>query len=1041
MRNLKRIISSFLIITMIIPITVKADDDITLGLTANPNLTIGEKSDITDFEKGGVDINWTTSEPNGYLYTIFRNNKILKGNITYDESDHVIYDVDANDTANPDNPSIVGSPTYKRTSSGLLAKLNFEQNEDNGTTYSYQVKATPQQEVSYQFSGAIETFQAIANGTYEIEMYGGGSLSRDGGKTIANVHLTKGQQLYIGVGGNANTFNGGGDSGPVKIEYNGGGATHVATTNRDELKNYKNYVDEVLLVAGGAGSSGDHEDGFFGGNGGGGNQSGQDALYPNGFYGTDKSEYENAFTGGQNNSKQQYWKVKYGTGGTLENGGTQAGKFQFGTDNEQPKRYKSWYNPTVSPDWTAEYMGGNGDFGQGGNGVQSRLEKFWIDKDASSTLGYYRDYKAGAGGGGFYGGGGGCSKIVAGVDTNAGPVKKRGWKIVSGGGGGSGYIKEGITYDENLQATGVQHDCKGKTDTKNGCVHIKLISIDSGESYVAGSEVQSATVTTGIYSTYYRIDQNPDSTLTTANLNDFEPGYSGNVFYTVQQHDTYLHLSNVDKAGNISDTIHYKYGDLYKIDYNLNGGTEVKKNPTMYSNEDDDILLNKPEKEGYVFIGWTGSNGDEPQREMTIYTKTTSQDLTFTANWAKVMTTKLSIAGNHLYSKNAKTYYIKQSIPYTLSSTGYTLEEDKNSSPINDDFTVNINRLRIKRNSSEILKYKNLLSIDKTISTGMEELNNLSCISINNKDNTRADKKMTSNMILQIDEDNICIDAYPQAYIDNNIVKDHSPDFEEAKKLTITSDGLSPIISTQTDKKSYEVITITDKQSDDNLGSGVNQVKTKIYLVPRNYVFDKTTIDSEYNLLGEDSIFTQNSLITKKETINELIFDIAYDFTLKEVGEVIQRQKMDYIIITEDNVGNEAIYREHVDLDVGVDARITNVRNINTPAKSETFKSGETGYVIITFTGTPDKLIVEFPSTITKYRPDLAHIEVDIKNPLEPVKIYFTINKNAPETSGYKDIHVTALDTIDNKEAHDTVNFKVENRVKDEIYTRIRLNE
>ena len=47
-----------------------------------------------------------------------------------------------------------------------------------------------------------------------------------------------------------------------------------------------------------------------------------------------------------------------------------------------------------------------------------------------------------------------------------------------------------------------------------------------------------------------------------------------------------------------------------------------------------DITLDNPTKEGYTFIGWTGSNGDTPELTVKI-PKGTAKDLSYTANWQK----------------------------------------------------------------------------------------------------------------------------------------------------------------------------------------------------------------------------------------------------------------------------------------------------------------------------------------------------------------------------------------------------------------------
>ena len=70
----------------------------------------------------------------------------------------------------------------------------------------------------------------------------------------------------------------------------------------------------------------------------------------------------------------------------------------------------------------------------------------------------------------------------------------------------------------------------------------------------------------------------------------------------------------------------------YAIAYFLNGGTNAETNPDKYTIESGTIELEAPEKENDTFIGWTGSNGDEPQQSVVIANGTTSE-LTFYANF------------------------------------------------------------------------------------------------------------------------------------------------------------------------------------------------------------------------------------------------------------------------------------------------------------------------------------------------------------------------------------------------------------------------
>ena len=57
----------------------------------------------------------------------------------------------------------------------------------------------------------------------------------------------------------------------------------------------------------------------------------------------------------------------------------------------------------------------------------------------------------------------------------------------------------------------------------------------------------------------------------------------------------------------------YKFLQTYTISYTLNGDDVVVENPTEYTCESNAITLNVPTRPGYVFAGWTGSNGDTPE--------------------------------------------------------------------------------------------------------------------------------------------------------------------------------------------------------------------------------------------------------------------------------------------------------------------------------------------------------------------------------------------------------------------------------------------
>ena len=153
-------------------------------------------------------------------------------------------------------------------------------------------------EGTFAYTGSPEEFVASKEGYYLLEVWGGqggssGTLDGGyGGYTRAEVYLHKDDQLTVVVGGagatNNNTveyvaggYNGGGMSfrnsngdGDLAVRGSGGGATHIATTNRGELKNYSANRSDLLVVAGGGGGSAEWQTTFglhtgYAGNGGG----------------------------------------------------------------------------------------------------------------------------------------------------------------------------------------------------------------------------------------------------------------------------------------------------------------------------------------------------------------------------------------------------------------------------------------------------------------------------------------------------------------------------------------------------------------------------------------------------------------------------------------------------------------------------------------------------------------------------------------------------------------------------------------------------
>ena len=183
------------------------------------------------------------------------------------------------------------------------------------------------------------------SGEYKLECWGasgvnGGNGGYSSGNKIASLKTT----VYICVGGSRNYYNN--QIGTLKSFYMGGqaggGATSITTTNRGELKNFKSYQNEVLLVAGGGGGC------EWNGTGGAGG----------GLTGMSGSKTASLGTGALSNS--------YGTGGSQSSGGiNQIGQYTVGTQYKADFGVGGIASQASDGDFGAQ--GGGGWYGGGGS--------------------------------------------------------------------------------------------------------------------------------------------------------------------------------------------------------------------------------------------------------------------------------------------------------------------------------------------------------------------------------------------------------------------------------------------------------------------------------------------------------------------------------------------------------------------------------------------------------------------------------------------------------------------------------------------------
>ncbi len=112
----------------------------------------------------------------------------------------------------------------------------------------------------------------------------------------------------------------------------------------------------------------------------------------------------------------------------------------------------------------------------------------------------------------------------------------------------------------------------------------------------------------------------------------------------------------------------------YDLEYNLNGGAISLENVDSYTMLTKDITLVNPTREGYTFIGWTGTGLDTPTMSVTIK-KGSMGNRSYSANWkANEYTITFDTEGGDVDSESATVSFGSNVSLPTPTRPGYTFE-------------------------------------------------------------------------------------------------------------------------------------------------------------------------------------------------------------------------------------------------------------------------------------------------------------------------------------------------------------------------------
>jgi uncharacterized repeat protein (TIGR02543 family) len=145
-------------------------------------------------------------------------------------------------------------------------------------------------------------------------------------------------------------------------------------------------------------------------------------------------------------------------------------------------------------------------------------------------------------------------------------------------------------------------------------------------------------------------------------------GWSHDGYYSLRGDDVpansgIMSYDTLTVYGNVELKANFELID-YSIHYYMNGCENPSANPALYTIETGNIVLEPPYKVGDVFVGWTGSNGEEPQMTVNI-PKGSTGELVFYANFlvsGREKATEEVIAGDKIWS-SGNTLYVTVSTP------------------------------------------------------------------------------------------------------------------------------------------------------------------------------------------------------------------------------------------------------------------------------------------------------------------------------------------------------------------------------------------
>ena len=314
--------------------------------------------------------------------------------------------------------------------------------------------------------------------------------------------------------------------------------------------------------------------------------------------------------------------------------------------------------------------------------------------------------------------------------------------------------------------------------------------------------------------------------------------------------------------------------DTYTISYDLDGGSleEGKTNPETYQVDTEEFTLNEPSKTGYDFTGWTGSNGTNPLKNVTLPD---------------------SVLENKNYKANYKikeftvTYKDDEVVAYVD-----TVEYGENTTAPAENPTKDhgIFKWWSLTADGEEFNYQTPITSDLTLFAVYEEV---IAPSITHSPTTWVKDKVNVTVFSEHPD-------YTYKYKDQNgIEHDYDEPFEVTKNCTVyatsVKDGIRSIES------SHDITNI------DKINPLINSIENT-ELAPESAKIYITTKDNESGMknlkIYLNSVADENLVHTSDDYVDDLNEEKEYEYTITNLE---QRTTYTIVVVAYDVVGNETV--------------------------------------------------------------------------------------------------------------------------------------